>query len=236
MTKATVDAARVGEMLGPVKFRQQGVAAQSEVGLATGLAWTEVGGEVLQIEATLVKGRGGVQLTGKLGEVMQESAQAALTCIKARAERLGMGLDFIRKRDLHIHIPEGAIPKDGPSAGITMATAMASALTRAPVRRNVAMTGEITLRGKVLPIGGVKEKLLAAHRFGIDTILLPKDNEKDLPEVPQEVRDALCINLVETIDDVLALALEDACPTETAAGEGPPLWTTEQPSQGIQTS
>ncbi len=206
------------------------------VGLATGLAWTEVGGEVLQIEATLVKGRGGVQLTGKLGEVMQESAQAALTCIKARSERLGMSLDFIRKRDLHIHIPEGAIPKDGPSAGITMATAMASALTRAPVRRNVAMTGEITLRGRVLPIGGVKEKLLAAHRFGIDTILLPKDNEKDLPEVPEEVRAALCINLVETIDDVLALALEDACPTETATGEGPPLWTTEQPSQGIQTS
>src|SRR6267378_2043922 len=236
MTKATVDSERVRGMLGPIKFRQQGVAASSEIGLATGLAWTEVGGEVLQIEATLVKGRGGVQLTGKLGEVMQESAQAALTCIKARAERLGMGLDFIRKRDLHIHIPEGAIPKDGPSAGITMATAMASALTRAPVRRNVAMTGEITLRGKVLPIGGVKEKLLAAHRFGIDTILLPKDNEKDLPEVPQEVRNAMTINLVETIDDVLALALEDACPTEAATNEGPPLWTTEQPSQGIQTS
>jgi ATP-dependent Lon protease len=235
-TKDTLDAERVAEMLGPIKFRQQGVAAQSEVGLATGLAWTEVGGEVLQIEATLVKGRGGVMLTGKLGEVMQESAQAALTCIKARAERLGMSLDFIRKRDLHIHIPEGAIPKDGPSAGITMATAMASALTRAAVRKNVAMTGEITLRGKILPIGGVKEKLLAAHRFGIDTILLPKDNEKDLPEVPEEVRDALCIHLVETIDDVLTLALEDACPTEAATNEGPPLWTTEQPSQGIQTS
>jgi ATP-dependent Lon protease len=235
-TKDILDAERVAEMLGPIKFRQQGVAAQSEVGLATGLAWTEVGGEVLQIEATLVKGRGGVMLTGKLGEVMQESAQAALTCIKARAERLGMSLDFIRKRDLHIHIPEGAIPKDGPSAGITMATAMASALTRAAVRKNVAMTGEITLRGKILPIGGVKEKLLAAHRFGIDTILLPKDNEKDLPEVPEEVRDALCIHLVETIDDVLTLALEDACPTEAATNEGPPLWTTEQPSQGIQTS
>ena len=233
--KATIDAERVREMLGPIKFRQQGIAAHSEIGLATGLAWTEVGGEVLQIEATLIKGRGGVTLTGKLGEVMQESAQAALTCIKARAERLGMVVDFIRKRDLHIHIPEGAIPKDGPSAGITMATAMASALSRVPVRRNVAMTGEITLRGRVLPIGGVKEKLLAAHRFGIDTLILPKDNEKDLVEVPEEVRNALCIHIVDTIDEVLAIALEDACPTD-AATEAPPLWTTEQPSQGIQTS
>jgi ATP-dependent Lon protease len=236
--KDIIDAERVRSMLGPIKFRQQGVAAESEVGLATGLAWTEVGGEVLQIEATLTKGRGGVMLTGKLGDVMQESAQAALTCIKARAERLGMSIDIIRKRDLHIHIPEGAIPKDGPSAGITMATAMASALTRAPIRKNVAMTGEITLRGRVLPIGGVKEKLLAAHRFGIDTIIMPKDNEKDLPEVPEEVRNALCINLVETIDEVLALALEDAPPVDTAADEPktPPLWSTEQPSQGIQTS
>jgi ATP-dependent Lon protease len=232
--KDTIDAERVREMLGPIKFRQQAIAAESEIGLATGLAWTEVGGEVLQIEATLTKGRGGVMLTGKLGDVMQESAQAALTCIKARAERLAMSVDFIRKRDLHIHIPEGAIPKDGPSAGITMATAMASALTHVPVKRNVAMTGEITLRGRVLPIGGVKEKLLAAHRFGIDTIILPKDNEKDLPEVPEEVRNALCINLVETIDEVLALALEEACPTDAA--DAPPLWTTEQPSQGIQTS
>ena len=231
-----VDAERVREMLGPIKFRQQGVAATSEVGLATGLAWTEIGGEVLQIEATLVKGRGGVTLTGKLGDVMQESAQAALTCIRARAERLGMSLDFIRKRDLHIHIPEGAIPKDGPSAGITMATAMASALTRVAVKKNVAMTGEITLRGKVLPIGGVKEKLLAAHRFGIDTIILPKDNEKDLTELPEEVRHSLTVLFVETIDEVLSLALEDSCPTQAATDEGPPLWTTEQPSQGIQTS
>jgi len=235
-TAVVVDAERVREMLGPIKFRQQGIAAQSEIGLATGLAWTEIGGEVLQIEATLVKGRGGVTLTGKLGDVMQESAQAALTCIKARAERLGMSLDFIRKRDLHIHIPEGAIPKDGPSAGITMATAMASALTRVAVRRNVAMTGEITLRGKVLPIGGVKEKLLAAHRFGIDTIILPKDNEKDLGELPEEVRDSLTVHLVETIDEVLLIALEDSCPTQAATDEAPPLWTTEQPSQGIQTS
>ena len=231
-----VDAERVREMLGPIKFRQQGIAAESEVGLATGLAWTEIGGEVLQIEATLVKGRGGVTLTGKLGDVMQESAQAALTCIKARAERLGMSLDFIRKRDLHIHIPEGAIPKDGPSAGITMATAMASALTRVAIKKNVAMTGEITLRGKVLPIGGVKEKLLAAHRFGIDTIIVPKDNEKDLTELPEEVREVLSIHLVETIDEVLSLALEDSCPTQAATDEGPPIWNTEQPTQGIQTS
>ncbi|HYT48807.1 MAG TPA: endopeptidase La [Pyrinomonadaceae bacterium] len=234
--KDVIGATRLNEMLGPIKFRQQGVAAESEIGLSTGLAWTEVGGEVLQIEATLVKGRGAVTLTGKLGDVMQESAQAALTCIKARAERLGMSLDFIRKRDLHIHIPEGAIPKDGPSAGITMATAMASALMRVPVRKNVAMTGEITLRGRILPIGGVKEKLLAAHRFGIDTILLPKDNEKDLPEVPEEVRNVLTINLVETIDEVIALALEETTAADVVVpDQGPPLWTTEQPPQGLQT-
>jgi ATP-dependent Lon protease len=226
--KDLVGAERVQQMLGPIKFRQQGVAAESEIGLATGLAWTEVGGEVLQIEATLVKGRGAVTLTGKLGDVMQESAQAALTCIKARAERLGINLDFIRKRDLHIHVPEGAIPKDGPSAGITMAVAMASALMRQPIRKNVAMTGEITLRGRILPIGGVKEKLLAAHRFGIDTIILPKDNEKDLPEVPEEVRSVLEINLVETIDEVIALALEESRPAPIT-DDAPPLWTTEPP-------
>jgi ATP-dependent Lon protease len=232
--KDEITAERVQKMLGPIKFRQQGVAAESEIGLATGLAWTEVGGEVLQIEATLVKGRGVVTLTGKLGDVMQESAQAALTCIKARAERLGMSLDFIRKRDLHIHIPEGAIPKDGPSAGITMAAAMASALMRTPIRKNVAMTGEITLRGRVLPIGGIKEKLLAAHRFGIDTIIMPKDNEKDLPEVPEEVRSVMDINLVETIDEVIALALEEQTTPEIAdASKAPPLWTTEPPP-GLQ--
>jgi ATP-dependent Lon protease len=234
--KDVVSADRVREMLGPIKFRQQGVAAESEIGLATGLAWTEVGGEVLQIEATLTKGRGAVTLTGKLGDVMQESAQAALTCIKSRAERLGINLDFIRKRDLHIHVPEGAIPKDGPSAGITMAAAMASALMRVPVRKNVAMTGEITLRGRILPIGGVKEKLLAAHRFGIDTIIMPKDNEKDLPEVPEEVRSVLTIKLVETIDEVIALALEEQS-AETAVSQPagtPPLWTTEPPP-GLQT-
>src|ERR687893_629672 len=232
--KETVTGERVREMLGPIKFRQQAAAAQSEIGLALGLAWTEVGGEVLQIEATLTNGRGGVQLTGKLGEVMQESAQAALTCIKARAERLGVNLGFIRKRDLPVHIPEGAIPKDGPSAGVTLATAMASALTRVPVRKDLAMTGEITLRGRVLPVGGIKEKLLAAHRLGINTVLIPKENEKDLEEVPEEVRAAMTVQLVETIDEVLSLALEDACPTDAGATDDarPPVWTTDQPSAG----
>jgi ATP-dependent Lon protease len=233
--RVTVTAEAVREMLGPIRFRQADMAAESEVGLALGLAWTEVGGEVLQIEATLTNGRGGVTLTGKLGEVMQESAQAALTCIKARAERLGMNLEFIRKRDLHVHIPEGAIPKDGPSAGVTMATAMASALTRVRVRRDVAMTGEITLRGRVLPVGGIKEKLLAAHRVGVSTVLIPKDNEKDLEDMPEEVRADMTVQLVETIDEVLSLALEDSCPTDagaTDAAAAPPVWTTEQPSAG----
>jgi ATP-dependent Lon protease len=236
--KETIGVERAREMLGPIKFRQQTAAAASEIGLALGLAWTEVGGEVLQIEATLTNGRGHVTLTGKLGEVMQESAQAALTCIKARSERLGMSLEHIRKRDLHIHIPEGAIPKDGPSAGVTLATAMASALMRVPVRFDVAMTGEITLRGKVLPVGGIKDKMLAAHRVGVTTLILPKDNEKDVIEVPEEVRAALNLQFVETIDEVLALALEDACPTEAAATEAtaPPIWTTEPPAQSTPTT
>ncbi|MFN2596212.1 MAG: endopeptidase La [Pyrinomonadaceae bacterium] len=235
--KEVINAEGAREMLGPIKFRQQSAAAASEVGLALGLAWTEVGGEVLQIEATLVNGRGHVTLTGKLGEVMQESAQAALTCIKARSERLGMSLEHIRKRDLHVHIPEGAIPKDGPSAGVTLATAMASALMRVPVRNDVAMTGEITLRGKVLPVGGIKDKLLAAHRVGCSTVIMPKDNEKDVAEVPEEVRAALSLHFVETIDEVLALALEDACPTAaTEETAPPPIWTTEPPAQGTTTT
>ena len=224
-----IDSERVREMLGPIKFRQNTKAATGEIGLATGLAWTEVGGEVLTIEATLVNGRGRVTLTGKLGEVMQESAQAALTCIRARAERLNLDISALRKSDLHIHVPEGAIPKDGPSAGITMATAMVSALLRVPIRHDVAMTGEITLRGRVLPIGGVKEKLLAAHRFGVRTIILPKDNEKDLVEVPEEVRVVMDINFAETIDEVLHIALENSGATVVEADVAqpvPPVWTT----------
>jgi ATP-dependent Lon protease len=180
---------------------------RNEVGVATGLAWTEVGGEILPIEVTPMPGKGHVKLTGKLGDVMQESAHAALSFVRSRAEELGIQKDFNRKIDIHIHVPEGAIPKDGPSAGITMATAIVSALAHVPVRRDVAMTGEITLRGKVLPIGGVKEKLLAAHRIGITTVVLPRENEKDLADVPKGVVDAMHVELVDHVDEVLKIAL-----------------------------
>jgi ATP-dependent Lon protease len=204
-----INAEVVEKLLGRPRFRQQGIAeGGNQVGLATGLAWTEVGGEVLLTEATLMEGRGQLTMTGKLGEVMQESARAAMTFVRSRAALYGIGRDFHRKMDVHIHIPEGAIPKDGPSAGITMATTIVSALTKIPVRSDVAMTGEITLRGKVLPIGGVKEKLLAAHRAGIKHIILPKENEKDLQDIPQDVLDTVSINLVETMDEVLQVALE----------------------------
>lgn len=221
-----VDQAMVGQMLGPARYRTQRVSQISEIGLANGLAVTEIGGDVLQIEATLVEGSGRLTLTGKLGDVMQESAQTAITYIRSRAAELGIPADLHKSYDLHVHVPEGAIPKDGPSAGITMATAMTSALTRIPVNREVAMTGEITLRGKVLPIGGVKDKLLAAHRAGMTTIVLSRENEKDLSEVPEDVRQALQINLVDTMDEVLQIALEKM-PTprgETAIELGTPVW------------
>jgi ATP-dependent Lon protease len=198
----------IEKLLGKPKFRQQEMNATSQIGLATGLAWTEVGGEVLQTEATLMEGKGQLTLTGKLGEVMQESARAAMTYVRSRAASYGIGRDFHRKMDLHIHIPEGAIPKDGPSAGITLATTIVSALTKIPVRNDVAMTGEITLRGKVLPIGGVKEKLLAAHRAGIKNIILPRENEKDLQDIPEDILGSMIVNLVDTMDEVLQVALE----------------------------
>jgi len=203
----------VPEYLGVIKFRDTKSEEKSEIGLATGMAWTEVGGQILNIEATIMPGKGKLMLTGKLGDVMQESGQAALSYVRSRAGRLGLTTDFYRHVDIHIHIPEGSIPKDGPSAGITLATAVVSALTRIPVRRDVAMTGEITLRGKVLPIGGVKEKLLAAHRTGIQTVILPRDNEKDLSEVPPNVQQELAVRLVETMDEVLELALEQRLET-----------------------
>jgi len=206
--KLTVGPEGLHEYLGVIKFRDTKSEEKNEVGLATGLAWTEVGGQILNIEATLMPGKGKLLLTGKLGDVMQESGQAALSYVRSRAGRLGLSPDFYRRVDIHIHIPEGSIPKDGPSAGITLATAVVSALTRIPVRRDVAMTGEITLRGKVLPIGGVKEKLLAAHRMGSQTVVLPRDNEKDMSEIPANIQQELAIRFVETMDDVLDLALE----------------------------
>src|SRR6185369_12867312 len=219
----TVDADVVKELLGPTRFRPQSIADQSEVGLATGLAWTEVGGEVLHIEATLMQGRGNITLTGKLGEVMQESARAALSCVRARSKRLGINPDFHKKYDLHLHVPEGAIPKDGPSAGIAIATAIVSVLTDAAIRRDAAMTGEITLRGKVLPIGGVKEKLLAAHRAGIRTVVIPKENAKDLVELPEDVKQALTIHTVDNIDEVWQVALEERLPKSDLPTDVP-LW------------
>jgi ATP-dependent Lon protease len=204
----TVQSDHLTELLGVPKFRPATSEKKNEIGIATGLAWTEVGGEILMTEATMMKGRGKLMLTGKLGEVMRESAQAAMSFIRARSEALGIDEDFHRKFDIHIHVPEGAIPKDGPSAGITMATALASLLTKMPVRGDVAMTGEITLRGKVLAIGGLKEKVLAAHRLGIRTIILPRDNEKDLADIPEDVQKILEFRLVDTMDEVLQIALD----------------------------
>ena len=196
------------DYLGVIKFRDIRSEERNEVGLATGLAWTEVGGQILHIEASIMAGKGKLILTGKLGDVMQESGQAAMSYVRSRAARLGLDPDFYRRLDIHIHIPEGSIPKDGPSAGITLATSVVSALTKIPVRRDLAMTGEITLRGKVLPIGGVKEKILAAHRAGSQTVILPRDNEKDLPDVPANIQQEIAIRFVDTMDEVLDLALE----------------------------
>jgi len=213
---------RVTHHLGVPRFRPTVAEAKNEVGIATGLAWTEVGGEILVTEATLMPGKGILMLTGKLGTVMQESAQAAMSYVRSKAEEFGIPKDFNRRQDLHIHVPEGAIPKDGPSAGITMATALVSVLTRVPTRRDVAMTGEITLRGKVLPIGGVKEKVLAAHRAGIRTIVLPRENEKDLADIPKAVLDVLKVYMVETMDEVLKIALAEPLPPPLTARASAP--------------
>ncbi|KAB2964730.1 MAG: endopeptidase La [Thermoanaerobaculia bacterium] len=213
-----LDAARVVELLGKARFRPWKKDGVPEIGVTTGLAWTEVGGEILETEVGLMRGKGNLILTGKLGEVMQESARAAVSYLRSRADLLGIDADFSEKFDLHIHVPEGAIPKDGPSAGITMATALVSAVTRRPVRRDLAMTGEITLRGKVLPVGGIKDKVLAAFRAGITEVILPRENEKDLEEIPVEVRDRMTVHFVESMDEVLRLALEEVLASPPPGG------------------
>src|SRR5262245_47812133 len=207
--KEEITAAKVTEYLGVPRFRPTLAEEKNEIGVATGLAWTEVGGEILVIEATLMPGKGKLTLTGKLGDVMQESAQAAMSYVRSKADEFRIPKHFNRTTDVHIHIPEGAIPKDGPSAGITLATSLVSALGRIPIRKDVAMTGEITLRGKVLPIGGVKEKILAAHRSGLKTIIVPRENEKDLADIPKNVLDTLNVYMVESMDEVLKIALAE---------------------------
>ncbi|MEW5920637.1 MAG: endopeptidase La [Bacillota bacterium] len=213
----TVTRSNLHKYLGPPRFRFGLAEKENEIGVVTGIAWTETGGDLLAIEVTLMKGKGKLILTGKLGDVMQESAQAALSYIRSRVAALGISANFHEEYDLHIHIPEGAIPKDGPSAGVAMATAMISALTRTPVNHFVAMTGEITLRGRVLPVGGIKEKILAAHRAGIKTIIMPQDNKKDLAEIPKNVRRRLEFVLVEHVDQVLPKALLAGEKNETEA-------------------
>jgi ATP-dependent Lon protease len=233
--KETLTADNLGEFLGVAKFRDSLVHEKNEIGLVNGLAWTEVGGSILQTEVQILDGKGKLTTTGQLGDVMTESAQAALSYIRSRAHHLGLPRDFYRNLDIHIHVPEGAVPKDGPSAGVTLATALASALAKVPVRRDVAMTGEITLRGKVLPIGGLKEKLLAAHRAGIFEAILPKDNQKDLADLPENLKSAMKLNFVETMDEVLKLALagplpdlKEETPEVLAAVPPPPALTPEQ--------
>jgi ATP-dependent Lon protease len=206
--KTLINVAKVNELLGPQKFREQLADTKNEVGATVGLAWTEMGGSILTTEAAIMEGRGRLTTTGKLGDVMQESAQAAMSFVRSRAHHMGLPRDFYRHLDIHLHVPEGAIPKDGPSAGITIATSITSALTCIPVRADIAMTGEITVRGRVLPIGGLKEKLLAAHRHGIMEVILPSDNEKDLPDIPENIRKEMKLHFVSSMDQVLKLALE----------------------------
>jgi ATP-dependent Lon protease len=221
----TVTSKNLDRYLGVQRFDFGRAEADNEIGLVTGLAWTEVGGDLLQIESTLVPGKGQLILTGQLGEVMKESASAALSVVRARTERLGIDLDFLQKYDVHVHVPDGATPKDGPSAGIAMATTLVSMLTRIPVRHDVAMTGEITLRGRVSAIGGLKEKLLAAMRGGIKTVIIPDENKKDLADIPAAVTKHMKIVPVKWIDEVLDLALERPLPGRVAKAEAeqPPL-------------
>jgi ATP-dependent Lon protease len=206
-THVKIDKHQVEKHLGIAKYRYGVAEEKDKVGITTGLAWTEVGGELLMIEVAIMPGKGELIITGKLGDVMTESARAAMSYVRSRAELLGLEKDFYQKIDLHIHVPEGATPKDGPSAGIAITNSIVSALTRIPVRRDIAMTGEITLRGRVLPIGGLKEKIFAAHRGLIKTVLIPKDNEKDLKDIPDKIAKNIKIIMVEHLDEVLKLSL-----------------------------
>src|SRR5271163_2386629 len=229
--KEDVSAANIAEFLGVARFRDSEVHDSPEVGLVTGLAWTEVGGSILTTEVQVLDGKGKLTITGQLGDVMQESAQAALSYIRGKSAALGLQRDFYRNLDIHLHVPEGAIPKDGPSAGITIGTALASALSKIPVRRDIAMTGEITLRGKVLPIGGLKEKLLAAHRAGIFEAIVPEENRKDLADLPELLKTSMKLYFVEEMDQVLKLALEGNLPE--LQEETPEALASVIPSAGI---
>jgi len=210
--KVMISPDNLHKFLGPVKFFSEVAERTSEPGVATGLAWTPTGGDIIFVEATKMRGEKGLTLTGQLGDVMKESAQAALAYVRTKAKELGIEEDFFAKNDIHIHVPAGAIPKDGPSAGITMFVALTSLLTNKPVRNNVAMTGEITLRGLVLPVGGIKEKVLAAARAGIQTIILPKKNEKDLEEIPERIRSQISFKYIERMDEAIDLALKHVEP------------------------
>jgi len=218
--KIAITKKNLEKFAGVKKFRFGETEAEDMVGVVTGLAWTEVGGEILTIESVLLPGKGNVKQTGKLGDVMQESVSAALSYVRSRSIKFGIKPTLFEKRDIHVHVPEGATPKDGPSAGIAMATSIVSVLTGIPVRRDVAMTGEITLRGRVLPIGGLKEKLLAALRAGITTVFIPKENEKDLAEIPDNVKKNLKLIPVSDVDEVIAKALARA--PEPIEWEEPP--------------
>ena len=204
-----VTATNLHKFLGPPKYPAEVEREENEVGVSTGLAWTQAGGETLSVEASVVKGRGSLVLTGHLGDVMKESAQAALTYARSKAKELGIKEDLFAQREIHVHVPAGAIPKDGPSAGVTMATSIISALTNIPVKRDVAMTGEITLRGRILPVGGIKEKALAATRGGISTVIIPYQNKKDLEEIPPYARKKMNFVLAKHVDEILPIALDE---------------------------
>jgi ATP-dependent Lon protease len=217
------DGAAIETILGAPRYMPDLAERTSAPGVATGLAWTPAGGDILFIEATTMPGRGEVTVTGNLKSVMSESAATALSYVRSRAKELGLDPEFLRKTDLHLHVPKGGTPKDGPSAGVTMFVAVASLLLKCPVKKDVAMTGEITLRGNVLPVGGIKEKLLAAHRAGIKEVLVPARNERDLDDIPKDVREGLKIHLIKRIDEVLPIVLEPPPPsTETPSMPPPP--------------